>query len=49
MSVSQPINFEEIAKINNLQLNNSTNNSNNINDLSKVPIPKRNASKNFTQ
>jgi len=49
MSISQPINIEEIAKINNLQLNNRTNNSNNINDLSKVPIPKRNTSKNFTQ
>jgi len=49
MSMSQQINFEEIAKINNLQLNNSTNNSNNINDLRKIPIPNRNNSKNFTQ
>ena len=47
--MSQQINFEEIAKINNLQLNNSTNNSNNINDLRKIPIPNRNNSKNFTQ
>ena len=47
MSISQSINLEEIAKINNLQLNNSSNN--NINDMSKVAIPNRNTSKNFTQ
>ena len=47
MSISQSINLEEIAKINNLQLNNSSNN--NINDMSKVVIPNRNTSKNFTQ
>ena len=47
MSISQSINLEEIAKINNLQLNNSSNN--NINDMSKVLIPNRNTSKNFTQ
>ena len=50
MSISQPINLEEITKINNLQLNNSNNiNNNSINDMNKIPISSRNTSKNFTQ
>ena len=47
MSISQAINLEEIAKINNLDLNSS--NNNNINDMSKASIPRRNTFKNFTQ
>ena len=47
MSISQAINLEEIAKINNLDLNSS--NNNNINDMGKASIPRRNTFKNFTQ
>lgn len=47
MSTSHSINIEEIAKINNLEINNNKNN--NINDMNKPPIPSRHNSKNFSQ